>query len=76
MAWRLAHWLFGWDYIQWTNFADQGVARVYADHNGRAYYWRYKAVHLADEIRQPEQVLWLTCEPSKYMAATHSQEPK
>lgn len=26
-----------------------------------------KITKLADEIRDAEQVLWLTCEPSKYM---------
>lgn len=65
--WKLLHKMFGWDYIQWSNSCAQGIARVYADHNGRVYYWRYKTTQLADEIKSPEQVFWLTCNPSKYM---------
>lgn len=64
--WKLWHLLFGWDYIAWSNFADQGVARVSRDFEGRVYYWRYKSVHLADPIKSPEQVFWLTCPSSKY----------
>ena len=66
--WKLKHRLFGWDYIQWRNSADEGVARVHVDGMGRAYYWRYRNIHVADIIREPEQVLWLTCPPHKYMA--------
>lgn len=65
--WKLLNKIFGWDYIQWSNSCDQGVARVYADHNGRTYYWRYGNMRLADEIKVANQVFWLTCHPSKYM---------
>lgn len=65
--WKILHKLLGWDYIQWHNFADAGIARVHSDGMGRAWYWRYKNIRVADEISKPEQVLWLTCEPSKYM---------
>lgn len=65
---RLLHWLFGWDYIQWSNSAHQGVARVYVDGMGRVFYWRYKVTKLVDIIQKPEQVIWLTCEPDKYFA--------
>lgn len=63
---KLYHWLFGWDYIQWRNSAAQGVARVYKSHCGRIYYWRYKITDLADDIKTRDQVLWLTCSPEKY----------
>lgn len=66
--WKLMHRLFGHDYVAWSNSADQGVARVFTDGLGRAYYWRYKNVRVADVIKSPEQVIWLTCDPQKYMA--------
>lgn len=63
---RLLHWLFGWDYVQWRNSADQGIARVHTDGTGRVFYWRYRNIGLADTITHPTDVLWLTCSPSKY----------
>jgi hypothetical protein len=65
--WKLLHLLFGWDYIQWSNCADQGVARVHIDGLGRAYYWRYSSVAVVDIIQDAKQVVWLTCPPQKYM---------
>ena len=64
---QLLHWLFGWDYIQWRNSADRGIARVRLDGAGRVWYWRYRNLALADEIRDAKQVLWLTCSPDKYI---------
>ena len=64
------HWLlnkiFGWDYIAWSNFADQGVSRVYKTQCGKVYYWRYRVTKKIDEILEPDQVIWLTCKPEKY----------
>ena len=65
--WKLLHKIFGWDYISWQNHADQGVARVYRGGNGEVYFWRYKSTTLADQIRSPGEVLWLTCPASKYL---------
>ena len=65
--WKLMHRMFGWDYVQWRNSADQGIARVYTDGMGRAYYWRYKNIAIADLIQESAQVVWLTCAPAKYM---------
>lgn len=73
MIYHVLNYLFGWDYIQWMNSCDQGVARVHRDGAGVVWYWRYKGIRLADRIRSAEQVLWLTCSPSKYLGAT--QEP-
>lgn len=60
--------LFGWDYIQWRNSADCGIARVLVDGDGCVYYWRYKSSKLADIIPNKSAVLWLTCSPSKYFS--------
>lgn len=60
--------LFGWDYVAWRNSADHGVARVHVDGRGVVFYWRYKGVRVADEIRDSTDVLWLTCKPEKYLA--------
>ncbi len=65
---KLLNKLFGWDYIQWRNTASQGIARVNKDGNGVCWYWRYKNTSLADVIKDKEQVIWLTCEPSKYLS--------
>lgn len=65
--WKIFHELFGWDYIQWRNNADSGVARVYKDGDGVCWYWRYKNTKVADRIKTADQVLWLTCEPGKYL---------
>lgn len=65
---KLLNKLFGWDYIYWSNWADQGIARVYKAPDGGAYYFRYRSIKVIDVIRKEEQVIWLTCHPSKYMA--------
>lgn len=66
MIYSILHRLFGWDYIQWRNGVDEGVARVRVDGMGRVWYWRYRSTKVADFISKPEQVLWLTCSPDKY----------
>lgn len=67
MIYPLLHWLFGWDYICWHNSVSYGVARVHAEEGtGRVWYWRYKNIALIDVIKEPSQVVWLTCAPTKY----------
>ena len=63
---RLNYTLFGADYIYWKNSADEGVSRVYTSMCGKTYYVRYSSINVWDEIKTPEQVIWLTCHPSKY----------
>lgn len=65
--WKLWNKLFGWDYIYWENFADQGVAKVRKGHNGEVWYYRYWITSCVDRVRNPERVIWLTCHPSKYL---------
>lgn len=66
MIYQTLNWLFGWDYIQWRNSVDSGIARIRIDGMGRVWYWRYKNIKLADYVNKPEDVLWLTCNPNKY----------
>ena len=67
ISYKIFHRLFGWDYIQWRNFADQGIARVYIDQNSRVFFWRYKGTQIADFVNHKDEVIWLTCHPSKYL---------
>lgn len=73
-VWKLAHVLFGWDYVQWKNIADSGVARVHVDGMGRPYYWRYKNTRVLDLIKDPRDVVWLTCAPNKYFYEANKNE--
>ena len=66
MIYKLLNKLFGWDYIQWENSADQGIARVHVDGLNRVFYWRYKSTKVVDIILDPAKVIWLTCSPNKY----------
>ena len=66
MIYKLLNKLFGWDYIQWSNSAAQGVARVHVDGMRRVWYWRYKGTKVVDIIEDPAKVIWLTCSPNKY----------
>lgn len=63
---KLLNIIFGWDYIYWKNSADQGVARVYKNKDGIIYYCRYRITSLIDVIKDPDQVIWLTCSKKKY----------
>jgi len=65
--WKLWNKLFGWDYIYWTNSADQGVARIMTDFEGNPFYIRYRLTKVIDRIKTSDQVMWLTCKPSKYL---------
>jgi len=67
MIYKLLNKKFGWDYIAWENCAGGGIARVHRSPDGRVYYWRYKCTRVADIIETKDQVLWLTCEPEKYL---------
>jgi len=66
MMYKLWHWLFGWDYVCWSNICDQGIARVMVSHTRQVWYWQYKSSCLAKRISDPGEILWLTCHPSKY----------
>lgn len=76
MIYTILHLLFGWDYIQWRNSVDQGIARVRTDGFGRVWYWRYASTRVADVIATPEQVLWLTCSPDKYFRGRVTRPPR
>lgn len=67
MIYKLLHKLFGWDYIAWVNTADNGIARVFNTPDGCTVYFRYRVTKVIDVIHRADQVIWLTCEPSKYL---------
>ncbi len=67
MRYQILNKIFGWDYIQWRNTASSGIARVHKASDGVVWYWRYKNIELADIIKDKDQVVWLTCKPSKYL---------
>ncbi len=64
---KLKNILFGYDYIYWKNSCDNGIARVHRAGDGKVYYFRYKTTNLIDLIQDPNQVIWLTCSPDKYL---------
>ena len=66
--------VFGYDYVAWRNCADQGIARVWRDGMGRACYWRYFPIKVCDIINKPSEVIWLTCEPQKYMECRSTED--
>ncbi len=69
MIWRLMHKLLGYDYVQWSNCVDQGVARVFVDGDGVARYWRYRSTKVMDMADGSNSaVVWLTCKRSKYIS--------
>lgn len=68
MMYKLLNKLFGWDYIQWKNTVDSGIARIHVDGNGIPYYWRYKITDVADRPDDPfTRIIWLTCNKNKYL---------
>ena len=63
---KLLNLLFGWDYIHWTNSCDAGVARIRKTSDNVIWYYRYKITSVVDKVKNPNDVIWLTCHPSKY----------
>ena len=69
MTYKLFNKLFGWDYIHWTNSADQGISMVRVDGEGKAYYYRYFSINVIDPFPPGiyVNIRWLTCLPNKYI---------
>lgn len=67
MKYKLLHKLFGWDYVQWYNTADSGIARVEVSPDGTVYYWRYRLTKVLDVLHHKSRVHWLTCSKDKYL---------
>ena len=67
IMYKLWNFLFGWDYIHWSNRSGDGIARVSKTPDGKAYYFRSRIGIIIDVIRKKDQVLWLTCLPEKYL---------
>lgn len=64
---KIFNWLFGWDYIYWKNSCDQGITRVRKMPDGTVWFYRYRNINYIDVINDPDEVLWLTCLPGKYV---------
>lgn len=73
MLYNLLNRVFGWDYIWWKNSVAYGIARVHVDALGNPYYWRYKGTKCLDKINSSNQVVWLTCNPNKYIKNEYVQ---
>lgn len=69
MIYTLLHKLFGWDYVQWDNGFSGRIYRVHIDGMGRPFYWQYKSIYTVQVIHTPEEVVWLTCKPEKYLTS-------
>ena len=68
MLYKLLNWLFGWDYILWSNSVDCGVAKVRIDEfDGSIFYWKYVTSLTTVDITDANDVKWLTCKSSKYI---------
>lgn len=65
--WKILNYLFGWDYISWSNSMFSGVERIMLDGNGDAFFFQYNSTNLPVRITKAEDHLWLTCKPSKYL---------
>jgi hypothetical protein len=67
--WYLLNKVFGWDYVHWKNFADQGIAKIHLDGEGNPYYFRYKMTKVIDGLLDEPyiKIIWLTCKPDKYL---------
>lgn len=63
--WRILNKLFGWDYVMGDRDHDVGSRRVRVDALGNPFYIR--RFNLGRRISSPDQVIWLTCHPSKYL---------
>jgi hypothetical protein len=71
MTYKILHKLFGWDYIEWRRKYSHGISRVHKSKTGHVFYiaessW-CKYVLEKVEIYYPDDVIWLTCKPDKYL---------
>ena len=63
---KILHKLFGYDFIQWENKDEIGIAKVVVLPNGKvAYQYKYHDRYVT-MINNPNAVIWLTCKPEKY----------
>lgn len=66
--------LFGWDYIYHNAgvLGANGSFRVFKTLDGRIAFWKYDDyLHF---IKDPSEVVWLTCKPSKYFDEVSEDE--
>jgi len=66
IKYKLLKWLFGWDYIFWSNSYASGVSRVYKSQGGGVLYLKYNNIKFVNVINNADQVTWLTCSYEDY----------
>lgn len=69
--WKLKHWLFGWDYIL-IRFGTGHYRRKIVKTFDGIYYinmdmLHYEPIKLTAETCKERDVMWLTCNPDKYI---------
>ena len=47
---KIYNYLFGWDYIQWSNTCDFGIARVHVLPDGKVVFWQYRGISVLQQI--------------------------
>jgi len=70
---KILNWIFGWDYVAWKNENDsrmRGIVRIFIDGTGKCrydknIYMNFEANFV--EIKNADEVVWLTCKPEKYL---------
>ena len=72
---KIWNYLFGWDYVLWTNICDSGVSRVRVLPNGDIYFLTYGKTKYLNNIttgKGNDEIVkeWLTCLKSKYVRET------
>lgn len=72
---KLYNWLFGWDYILQTSGMDCVICKVFYLPDGRLAYWEHKGLRWLKIIKTKNQVIWLTCDGSKYFPDNPKEQP-
>ena len=69
---KLLNYLFGWDYILWSNIMYKGISRIRKLPNGDVYFLAYGSFDGFNNVTTgtgngEKIVAWLTCDESKYL---------
>lgn len=73
MMYKILNKLLGWDYILWADCNRQGTSRIHSDYAGTVWYYVSKRKNIVNAIKDPRGLIWLTCQPSKYLKLRKSK---